>query len=672
MQLTWLLQRVFPRKAVHPSRFETAVGPLLAEGRRLRDSLDALPTALAEVKEAMALLEERFLATGSALEELSRQGELFVCDSGKLVSIATGQVGGGKTFVQGMAVIERPLNFLGSCHQETELLLGRLQQDRQRIVQLLRAEADLQRTMAPLKFMQTLFKVESAPLGEEVQGMFTALTQEIEQLHSQVREIFSSKFQELEQIERTIGGVVDQLQEQSQVLWNRVAREKTQIETSTGRLTSELQANQSREARISLLSKKTSAEIQQIVVGLQFQDIVHQKLQHVTSALGQIQQRLNDAPESLDFLGPACRLEAQQLQAAREDLARAEKTIRLGIQNVLTHFTQADSECLSLEEFKLLTTSADGMVQVLLDVIESVRQQLAATEANAAGTLQALRPISGLASGLTLVVRDLSLRIHLIGLNAQIQAAQVAQGTGLEVLSARTSEISRETSRISQEVAKELDQLVSGLGTSMATFQQLHQQAQAEQQELDLAGREEERRLHRLRDEALAALTTVSDLFGSIRTLARDALQTINYVETTDGALAALQDSLQAIADAAGRSAETAADQPLVVEAGFRRDYTMASEREVHDRVLGKSSPEDPTTDPTSARNGWEGVELFAEPESAEPGATSATASAEAVNPAGGEGAASAVPPDSSGLAPTAPAAGSGGAGDLGANVELF
>jgi hypothetical protein len=288
--------------------------------------------------------------------------------------------------------------------------------------------------------------------------MFSALTQEIEKLHTQVCEIFSTKYEELQGIQRTIAEVIRQLQIQTDNVWKNIAREKVQIDSTLAQLQRELVDNQKRESSIAGLSSSLSREIQGVVVGLQYQDIISQRLQHTNKALLAIGEQFDGSAGGIEFMEQACRMESAQIKSVRGELAGAEKSIKGGIQNVLSQIVTADEKCVTLREFDGLTTSANGMVQVLLDVFEVIQKQVSTTVSGCASGVETLRPIGSMASDLTRVVHDLSQRIHLIGLNAQVQAAQVPEGMGLEVLSARTSEISRETNRISEQIASQLDQ----------------------------------------------------------------------------------------------------------------------------------------------------------------------------------------------------------------------
>jgi len=646
----------------------------------MQEARAALPAAVAGLKAMSSALERAFLDTGEALETLSQRGQQFMKDSGQLVLIAIGQSDGKEFITQGAQVVEAPLVFLESCLVESERLQAQLRQDHQGIDQLLQAEASLRRTMAPLQTIQTLFKIECAPLGVEAQTMFTALTQEIERMHNQVCELFDTKFTELRQVEHILDEVGVKLEGQTASLRHFVAKEKTEIQDSLRRLSAELAANQQREVRLQNLSRQVSREIQAIIVGLQFQDIINQKLQHTGAAVAQILERFDENDEALQFLAQACRLQARQLQAVRDDLGQAERTVKTGIEQLLAHLSEADTNCLSLKEFDQVTASSDGMIQVLLGLIESVRGRVTEMAQRAAEIEQPLQPIQNMAAGLTLVVRQLSYRIHLIGLNAQVQAAHFRHGAGLEVLSARTSEISLETNRISETVATHLDQLAAGLNESVKAFNGLHVQAKAQQDWLAHPGAEAEKGLHQLRNEALTTLCGVGELLEEIQRRAGEALEAVQYEATADAALAGLQTQLETLGEAAAEQLGRRHDPTQNWLGEYQAEYTMDSERRLYDQVVNGAATAAPP--PAPAPETDSGVEFFgreapnptgsapAEPPAAPslrqapPKQAAHPAIAPAVVPVSG--------PPAEGPQPSLPTGPAVGGRELGDNVELF
>ena len=658
-------------KPLFPSRLGGAIaqsaarlGGLAADWRArlwrrpapLAASAGHLKHSAAQLHLVSGTLEKRFLATGAAIEQLSSKGDTFVQLSEQLLNTATGRVDGAGLFFTAMHVVETPLQFLNDSHTSTSALLKRLRHANDRIDDFIDIEAELQRTIAPLKYIQTLFKIESAPLGENVQAMFGALTLEIEQLHDQICELFTTKFLELREIQCTVRQVIDELQAQTNSLWEGISREKSQIDQSLAKLQRELLENQQREPRISQVGKQINEVIQRIVIGLQFQDIINQKLQHTSAALARIEEQLHSEAGAA-LLEQACRLEAGQLAAVRQDLDGAESAVKNGVKNILARLVSADSQCLTMAEFEQLTTSADGMVQVLFDVFETLRKQTAATAASSAAAFDRLRPIGGMASDLTRVVRDFSQRIHLIGLNAQVQAAQVGNGGALEVLSARTSEISRATTQISESVARHLDELVADLAEGVKELEALQDEAIKQQSTLANEGAAVESDLHALRDNALATLLQVNTLIDEIRSESQSLTDSIDFIALADAPLAELQKELEQLGAWIARTLPPAAAPPATLSQTLQNGYTMESEREVFARVLnGEARAVPGVVEP--------GVELFDDftAAAAAPPAEPPAAPAGAIPPATVVLPAVVSPPASPVKPPT----------HLGDNVELF
>jgi hypothetical protein len=610
------------------------------------------------LQQASGGLEQQFLATSSELETLAGIGNRFVQQVERLVGLATGKGCDGSAFSGAIQLIEQSTEFLAGCQTQTEQTLEQLRDYSAKIKNLLGVENELQRAMLPLKFVQTLFKSECAPLGLETQQMFHSLTHEIEGMHGQVRDIFGTKFQQLQQTQSTLRQVIAQLDRQAGSLRQVTAANKAHIESTLATLKIELEANQKRDLRLSRLTRDVAREVEQIVMGLQFQDIVNQKMLHVTEALPQIEAKFAEfknaanasgAIEPTQFLHQCCRLNAGQLLAAQEELASAEKSIQEGIQKVLARMTEIDSECLSLEDFKVLTTSFDGIVQVLVETFEQIRTMVDETVARAAEAYEILRPLGSLASDLTAIVRRMSAQIHLIGLNAEVQATRAAEdsrGAGLVVLSARTSEISRETNNISEVAAAQLDALVAGLTGTVKAFGQLRADGLARQTVLNQQGGAEEEQLHEFRNGALATLREMGDSLDAIRTQSHRTLDTVQFTQFHQVTLPELRSPLVAIAETAERWLQThgcGLAQVSLME-GFKSNYTMASEHAVFASVtpsIPSDGPPSATAAPSPVEIGLPGESHSCTPEKAEAPPVEAVSAA-----AGGSG--------------------------LGANVELF
>ena len=575
------------------------VGANRPDSEELGRLFDQVGKAAGALKDSEAGLETQFLAIGSELERMAGCGNAFVTQVEKLVGLATGKDCDSSIFNNPVGLIERSTEFLEDCQRRTDALVTLLRGYRDQIRELLGTEAALRRTMLPLRFVQVLFKVECAPLSPDIQQLFSSLTDEIENLLGQMRDIFGTNFQKLEQTRESLEQVIGQLERQESTLRAALATHKVRIGDTLAGLRRDLDSNQQREVQLNHLSRAVAREVEQVVISLQFQDIVHQKLQHVTAELPRMKARFSefagarreeDLKEPMQYLGQSCRLQGGQIEAAREELLRAEAGIKSGIGNVLVHLRELDSRCLSLEEFQLLTTSGDGMVQVLVETLEEVRKLMGESVSCAATAHELLRPLGSLASNLTVIARELAARIHLFGLNAQVQAAQVAEGErgkGLAILSLRSSEICGETNRISEQAAEHLDAMAAGLAKCVREFGTLRSEAAAQESALGQESLAQEKVLHTFRDHGLETLRAIGGSLDGIREHAHQTLESVQFADFCQTILPGLQAPLLAITDTAKLWLEArgcgVADASLID--GLKRDYTMASEREVFDRL---------------------------------------------------------------------------------------
>jgi len=156
------------------------------------------------------------------------------------------------------------------------------------------------------------------------------------------------------------------------------------------------------------------------------------------------------------------------------------------------------------------------------------------------------------------------------------------------VLSARTSEISSETNRITEQAAAQLDTLAAGLADSVTVFANLRTEGLTQQSLLDQRGCAEEKELHAFRDNALETLRVIGGTLDQIREHANRALASVKFDHFHQVTIPALRTPLEAIADTAEqwlKSCRGAVAPGSQIE-GLQREYTMASEREVFAEVM--------------------------------------------------------------------------------------
>lgn len=572
-----------------------------------------------EVGLAMKEIEERFLQIGTTLESITTTGRDLVAHCESLITLALGQ-GGGELMIENAAKhIWRAVDFVEKNDRNMEELIGRLNNSNERISQTLATEQVLLRTLAPLNFVKTLFRVEAAGLSPDVQDMFCALAHEIDRIRLRVEGGFREKFQLIREIQAILGKSIAHLLKEQSLAKKSVAGLRQHMTDSLAAMKVSYEKNRDRDTRLSGVSQAMNNETGRVVMSLQSQDILTQKLQHIRTVLAEMESRFDSLPQersgactSLHFIEQSGRIAVAQLTSMAEELTKAGQTIGDGLHQIIGQMEALDSNCLALRDLDTVTTGVDGAVQILLDSVADVQQLMKTADHQAKEAHETIAPIGGMTMNFTSFIRELSLEIQLIGLNAEVQAAHVGQGTGLEILSAHTSSISRETRELSEALAKDLDSLTSGLDKVVASFRDIREDNVSFSRELFGEFDQDTKALHDYRNSSLKTLTQVSELLPRLETQTRLALEQVDFASVASAPLTALKAAVATLADTAFAAAHQAG---VKVETKGLTDhqigrYTMRSEVDIHLQTLtGKSKNVSAPAEATTLKH--DDIELF-------------------------------------------------------------
>src|SRR6185369_6732371 len=110
-------------------------------------------------------------------------------------------------------------------------------------------------TVEPLRFTETMFRIEAARLPEATRQVFASLTSEIDSVQSQVRETFSERFRLVANTRRGVDEVVATVRAQSGRLDEMVDAKKAQIAESLEKLRLEIDLNAGRDIRLTSTSR---------------------------------------------------------------------------------------------------------------------------------------------------------------------------------------------------------------------------------------------------------------------------------------------------------------------------------------------------------------------------------------------------------------------------------
>lgn len=575
--------------------------------RILPPHFSAIQLATTELDAVMAEIEARFIQVSNTLEVTTTTGQELVEHGEGLIALALGQ-GGGEILIESTAEhIWRAIDFVEGSISESHGLIDQLTSANAQISRTLETEAELARTLAPLTYVQTLFRVESAGLDADVQAMFHSLVHEIERVRQHVEREFQEKFQLLRDIQAILTRSIRHLQTREGQAKQAVSILRRHLTESLAQMKQAYEKNRDRDTRLSSVSKAVAQETGRVVMCLQFYDSLTQKLQHARKIIGEMEARYADLPADRPAAGRTLRFVQQsglicggQLAAMESELIHSGQALSSGLGEIMRQLTALNTDCIALRDLDSVTTGVDGAVQILLNALVEVRQLVGDAENFATESHQSIEPIGNKTTNFTKFISNLAFEIQLIGLNAEIQSAHVGRGTGLEILSAQTSAISRETSQLSTHLAVELDALTEGLAKIVHSFRDLRERSSTFSLTLTKEAAQAGVSLHDYRDSALQILQHVGDLLPKLEEHTRSATAQSDFVSLATTALARLQGTVtglgaaaQAVADGAGIEAE-----PPGLTEHFFKLYTMSSEGAVHRQALGLPGTAAPPTAP--------------------------------------------------------------------------
>ncbi|MBK7999637.1 MAG: hypothetical protein IPK15_13200 [Verrucomicrobia bacterium] len=569
-------------------------------------AIDALKEGEAILQEVSQSVEKCFLGLGYVLEKLPGVSERLVRQSQRYSEVSSGRASGNATFEETIQLIEEPLAFIDQSQDEVRNLIRALEELQQRIHRLIASEDSLNRAVAPLTYIQTLFRVESTGLPHAVQQMFLALTEDIERLHERVSQTFGEKFAVLRVASETIQRVASQLREEIRSNGTALRDKRKKVEAALAQLNLDLKSNEARGVQLNSVSRVIEREAGMLVISLQAQDIVNQKLAHIVGALSQVQERMTpetwlapreSARQDIAYCAVSSRLQATQLEGVGADLEQAHEQIKRATVEIGTQVRKLEEDYLRTDSQQQNAAGTDALIQVLLDTMAEVRAMSDRAVNSAEKAFAAISPIGGMASNLTGVMRQLSAQIHLIALNAQVQAAHNCGGTGLEVLASSTATISIETSEISERVASGVDALTEELNRLVAAFAKLRDDGAAQRDRISGRGRTKEGELNSIREGTGKELDALRESVHQIRGHL-ESMETENQLPTIAGEkLSRLSEVLVAAANTMETPLKSAGVviNPASFSAELSKRYSVASEHELHRRFFNepgaKASP---------------------------------------------------------------------------------
>ena len=538
-------------------------------------------------------IDKCFLRISAALEGLAGRSSTLVAGSRRLLHASQGRDGDASVFQAAIDVMERPLSFNDECVEITARVEADLESVAVRIGRLHRFQAKLDASLAPLRILEIMFRIESASAPPGILALFVSLSSEIARLMEQMATLIAREFEAIENTAVTVGEVAARVR-RLHARQSGAQRRRGEIQSSMAALGAQIEEDQVRDQRLIGATESIQGKISGLVGALQYQDILNQRLQHVIEGLAEMakQSRALSSGASGDvlcFMRDAPRVEAAQLEDVGDTLGDIMERLRVSLDGLAEEARGVGAGSAAAGSAAAMDgRAADRMVRVLLDTLQENTELIESTSTQTGEIRAALEPIGGLLGNLTGSILGLSARIRLISLNAQIQAAQAGEGTGLEILACRARTIAEEIVAQVAELAAELEGLKHALGADLEQMEATQMRSAEFLRLLREDGGQQDARLRHFQDQMQKERQSVAEHIEQIQAESTSLSASLSVRSTLLDILGATRTGLQQFSVAL--SARLTHRNTSTRVEDFARSYTAASERAAHHRALTAES----------------------------------------------------------------------------------
>lgn len=265
------------------------------------------------------------------------------------------------------------------------------------------------------------------------------------------------------------------------------------------------------------------------------------------------------------------------------DLGKAEDALSSAVADISAHVNLRENKCLLAKEFERVTVTGNSSVQLSLEMLADVDALISEVVRCSREFYDSVEPVGRLTTGLTGALEQLANKMRLIALNAQVQAVQIGDGTGLEVLAAQTAGVSADTSGLAESIASDIERLAGTVQVLTAAFRTICDRGEATASLFKSEATTHGVRLHQIRDHSAAKLEAVRSAMESIdRSIGVIAEQ----ADTRKRSARALPVLIDGLLRAATRLHVPASEQHRISGGSEHVRYTMASERDAHEKAI--------------------------------------------------------------------------------------
>ncbi|MDQ8205496.1 hypothetical protein [Pelagicoccus sp. SDUM812003] len=446
--------------------------------------------------------------------------------------------------------------------------------------------------------LATGFAIESARCDEEAQAVFRTVVSDFHRIDESIAKTLDSGFSELQAVLKEMDDIRRAWDAEFNGSENTVERQLESIREEIHRIETILTPCVADCSDIKNTLEEIELAISPIIICLQNQDIVRQKLEHIANALNEIERIASPAckgkprKQRLSELFAHSSVQGRQLDYAVDLLA---ETGEQAFSSIADAQAKSDAVAQRLGALQDTLFHQFGTSSIAFAFGQQIEELSRITEFSGRVHQQLAQIDQRIVKVVQVYNREISSRqqdIRLIALNAQVAASRLEEGGALERLAQETSVVSeanqRTSKKLSSALENALEQLRSTRESSVAHVEVLNK----DRQELFESSQDIDARLQHHISGTISETRALLDASNRNASTIQDLPQRLSFPQRLQTEFTPIRETLREI-NAISLKLVGKRELPQEVQASLnehRERYTMQTERALHDQTFAQIS----------------------------------------------------------------------------------
>ena len=299
--------------------------------------------------------------------------------------------------------------------------------------------------------MHVFYKIEAPNLSSAHRNALVNVSEEIMRFHQTANEIIRENISHLTGAKAKISAVLKTFTTESPEYSYSVVTHRSLISDTSLAFEEKIKENTLQDTGLHQATQRFCSAIEGLVISLQTEDIFRQRCQSILETLDQQPIDISNQAWSL--------LQARKIETAAKEMRESSHEVKRNLDTILSQANELEEISSAMDQFKRMITSADGVIQILLDCFELIFELFTHSEKLSVESQEAINAVKSLEQSVSDIVTDVSMNIQFSAQNASACSIQEGEGRVLKTLIARTEDISSQLREVGSETSKDIEKM---------------------------------------------------------------------------------------------------------------------------------------------------------------------------------------------------------------------